>query len=174
MKASPALLLATSALLGQQGRVIESRVQGASMGRTLPAGTAIRVRCTPGAECRTGDIIAFLAGTTPVVHRVVGRGSRGRYLLTRGDGTWMCDPPVVEDLVVGVVAEWHDGAAWRPAAQLSAPAPSTRADLFQRALTRALDVHLWAARGLYSCAFLAGRLSAKAGRLPRARLGAIS
>jgi hypothetical protein len=174
VKASPALLRATSALLGQHGRVIESRVQGASMGRTLPAGTAIRVRCTPGAECRTGDIVAFLADTTPIVHRVVGRGAQGRYLLTRGDGTWMCDPPVAEDLIVGVVAEWNDGAIWRSASELPVPAPSPRAERFQSVLMRALNVHVWAARGVYSCAYLAGRLLATAGRLPRARLGAIS
>ena len=174
MKASAQVLLASSSLLGQQGRVIESRVHGASMGRTLPAGTAIRVRCAAGATCRVGDVVAFLAGTVPVVHRVVGRGARRpRYLITRGDGTWLCDPPVAEELVVGIVAEWQDGATWRPAAELPAPAPDLRAERFQRAMTRALDVHLWVARAVYTCAYLAGRLLARVGRPSPARLGAM-
>ena len=108
---------ALAPLLRRAGSVIESEIRGRSMGSTLPPGTRIRIRCLAEAGYRTGSVVAFVAGRGLVGHRVVGRGSdrRGRtVLLTRGDGTPVCDPPVEPDLVLGEVTDWHDGRAWRP------------------------------------------------------------
>ncbi len=160
----PDLLRAVAALLARRGGEVEALVHGGSMGRTLPAGTPIRLRWVRGGDCREGQIVAFLAGRTLVTHRVVARGrrpSRRGFLVTCGDGTWLCDPPVAEDLVVGIVAEWNDGAGWRPAADLRAPNPGRGATMFRDAVVTALDLHLWAARALFVCASVLRRLASR-------------
>lgn len=163
-EAASAFLRAASELLARRGGEIESRVSGRSMGRTLPPGTEVRIRWAPGSACRDGDLIAFVAGRQLVTHRVVGRGhsaARRQFLITRGDGTWLCDPPVAEELVVGVVREWRDGARWRPAAEIPAADPGVAAALFQRALVLALDVGLGAARALHKGAHVADSLAVR-------------
>lgn len=87
------------------------------MGATLPPGTRILIRCRSDGAYPDGCVVAFVASRGLVGHRVVGRGSpRGQrsMLLTRGDGTVVCDPPLERDRVLGEVTEWHDGEAWRP------------------------------------------------------------
>lgn len=127
---------------------------------TLPAGTWIRLVPSDGAPCRIGEVVAFVAGAQLTVHRIVARGrreSRHRFLITRGDGSWLCDPPVDQDLVVAVVSAWHDGQGWRPAPGQPVTPPSVAARLFQYALVTALDVHLGLARGLQASANLLDR-----------------
>ncbi|MEO8635446.1 MAG: hypothetical protein ABI587_09250 [Gemmatimonadales bacterium] len=104
-------------LLKRAGAVIESEIRGASMGDTLVSGTRIRIRCGTGADYVNGTVIAFLGRNGLVGHRIVGTGRdrRGReFLLTRGDGTPIPDPPIDAERVLGEVIEWQDGEAWRP------------------------------------------------------------
>lgn len=101
-------------LLRKSGLEIDSEIRGGSMFPTIAPGTRIRIRYG-AAEYRPGDIVAILAEPL-IAHRVVSleqRGSR-RYLITRGDWTWFCDPPVAEDQIVGVVTAQLDGREWRP------------------------------------------------------------
>src|SRR5690606_21872017 len=87
------------------------------MGGTLAPGTRIRFRCGTAASYRVDSVIAFVGGRGLVGHRVVGHGGRGEggaLLLTRGDGTLVCDPPIEPDRVLGEVIEWRDGETWRP------------------------------------------------------------
>ncbi len=104
-------------LLKRAGSIIESEIRGPSMGRTLEPGTRIRIRCGTGLDFLDGTVIAFLAGQRLVGHRLVGRtrDRRGQpLLLTRGDGTVVCDPPLDPQAVLGEVIEWLDGDTWRP------------------------------------------------------------
>ncbi len=117
-------------LLQRAGRDIESTIQGRSMGNTLPPGTRILIRCRESGAYVNGSVVAFVATRGLVGHRVVGRraDSTGTVtLLTRGDGTLVCDPPLEPSRVLGEVTEWHDGEAWRPVPP--APARSTPARL---------------------------------------------
>jgi hypothetical protein len=115
MPLGPERALAAADLLQRHGGEIESTVRGRSMGSTLPAGTRIRIGRQRPAGYPEGVVVAFLAGGTLVGHRVVGhcRDRRGRHaLLTRGDGTIYCDPPIDPALVVGEVIAWESRSAW--------------------------------------------------------------
>lgn len=104
-------------LLKRAGSVIESEIRGRSMGGTLAPGTRIRIRCGTAGSYPAGAVIAFVGGRGLVGHRVVGSGrprAGGALLLTRGDGTLVCDPPIEPGRVLGEVIEWRDGDTWRP------------------------------------------------------------
>jgi hypothetical protein len=106
---------AVAALLKQSATDIESQICGTSMMPALPAGARIRIRC--GREPASGDIVAYLADAPIIAHRVIGRVSRDgqSYFMMRGDANWFCDAPIDRARVLGVVTEFHDGTAWRPA-----------------------------------------------------------
>ena len=113
-------------LLKRAGAVIESEIRGRSMGGTLATGTRIRIRCGTKTDYPDGTIIAFIGGKGLVGHRVVGRGRErpgGAYLLTRGDGSRVVDPPVGPERVLGEVIEWWEGEQWQP---LPVAVPDTR------------------------------------------------
>lgn len=101
-------------LLRKSGLEIDSEVCGGSMSPTIVAGTRIRIRYG-ATRFQPGDIVAILAEPL-IAHRVVSLEQRGvrRFLITRGDATWFCDPPVAEDQIVGIVTAQHDGKEWRP------------------------------------------------------------
>ena len=96
--------------------VIDSQVQGASMGAAIPNGARIRIRAGAVDTLRTGKVIAFLAGRRVMVHRIVYEGRRGsarNFLLTQGDGNWLCDPPVARSMVVGEVEAVATAGEWQ-------------------------------------------------------------
>jgi len=123
----PSEIRAVASLLKRSNDVIESRILGESMGATMPAGTRIRIRCGDISEWSIGAVVVFFTGRTLVGHRVVARGT-GRakdYWVTRGDGTLLCDAPVHQDAILGVVTEWASAADWHPVPAYS-PAGSLR------------------------------------------------
>ena len=66
---------------------------------------------------RPGDVIAFLAGSRVMAHRIVYEGRRGparHFVITQGDGNWLCDPPVDRSTVVGRVEAFSTGDDWQP------------------------------------------------------------
>jgi hypothetical protein len=88
---------------------VESRLQGRSMGSALADGARIRIRPIREEELRRGQVIAFLGGSRVMVHRIVHRGSNPGarpYLITQGDGNWLCDPPIRTDVVAGAVERY--------------------------------------------------------------------
>jgi hypothetical protein len=96
--------------------VIDSQVRGASMGAAIPNGARIRIRAGAVDSLRTGSVIAFLAGRRVMVHRIVYEGRRGsarNFLLTQGDGNWLCDPPVARSMVVGEVEAVATAGEWQ-------------------------------------------------------------
>lgn len=107
--------LAVARLLRGSGHTFESVVRGGSMGRTLPPGSRIRIRCDQPGSLAAGDVAAFLLVGVLVGHRVWGKsgGPAGpRWLLTCGDGSSVCDEPVPEAVVMGRVLAVARGADW--------------------------------------------------------------
>ena len=104
-------LLAFGVLLGRSGKVIESEISGTSMGSTLPSGCRVRIHPLSTEEYRSGQVVAFVAGSAIFAHRIVHRSRQG--VLTRGDSHSWCDLPVPVSAILGVVSErlvngeWH-------------------------------------------------------------------
>jgi hypothetical protein len=105
-----------ASVLRQCDRVLECTTAGTSMGATLPPGSRIRFRCGPN-EPRLGDVVVLVFGQADLLaHRVVGagRGPRSRaYLITRGDGSVLCDQPIQRAAVLGIVLDRATDAGWR-------------------------------------------------------------
>src|SRR5262245_34499372 len=124
------------ALTGNSRAVIHSVIRGGSMGTAIPDGARVRIRSGSEEMWRVGKVIAFLAGTRLMAHRVVYEGQRGlakHFVLTQGDGNWLCDPPVNRSTVVGEVEAFATGDEWhaigpariRPHKQFAARASQT-------------------------------------------------
>ena len=110
--AAPEDVQAVATLLKRSLSILESQVRGHSMGTTLLNGTHIRIRCGSIAARRPGAVITFLTEAGLVTHRVV--ACRRGHVLTRGDATGACDPPVPFDRILGTVEAWRTGAEWLP------------------------------------------------------------
>jgi len=102
---------------------IYSDLRGSSMGAAIPDGTRIRIRTGREDLWHLGTVIAFLAGSRVMTHRIVYEGQRGlarQFVLTQGDGNWLCDPPVNRSTIVGEVEAFLTGSEWRVVAALRA------------------------------------------------------
>jgi len=114
------------ALARRTGNFIHSELRGSSMGTAIPHGALIRIRPAAVESWRTGDIIAFVAGHRFMAHRIVYEGRRGAargFVLTQGDGNWLCDPPVNRCTIVGGVDMYQFGPDWRPVGRPEIPFP---------------------------------------------------
>jgi hypothetical protein len=120
---SAADLAGLAALLRRSGTTVECEVTGESMGRAVPAGATVRIRCDGATGAPNGAIIALLIGGALSVHRLVHRGRSRRargWIVSEGDANLTCDAPVREGDVVGVVeAVRLAGGEWEPV--LAAP-----------------------------------------------------
>jgi len=114
---TPEQLLSLRTLWSRSGNLIASRVEGNSMGATLPDGTQIHLRPEVASGITKGQVIAFVESNKVFVHRVIRRTSRG--ILTRGDATLLCDRPVPFTAVIGVVTEYCEGDSWRPVSSIA-------------------------------------------------------
>jgi hypothetical protein len=111
----PERILAVAAPFQRAQREIVSRVQGSSMGSTLPDGAAVLIRLTDRADHQPGEILAFLLGTRVVVHRLLRRAGRRRaVLITAGDARTCPDPPLRVESVLGRVVGVRGDGAWSP------------------------------------------------------------
>jgi hypothetical protein len=99
-------------LLKRSESILESQVRGHSMGPTLPDGVHVRIQCGTRRVRQPGAVVTFLTEPGLVTHRVV--ACRGDHVLTRGDATGACDPPVPLDCVLGTVDAWRLGNNWLP------------------------------------------------------------
>jgi hypothetical protein len=125
---SDAQLAAAIALLAKSGRAFETQISGSSMGDALRDGSVVRVEPVDAASLQPGDVFAFRDDTGRIVaHRLVRIGRRGAardYAIALGDGNRFPDPPVALTAILGKVASWRDGEAWRgvpPAARRPLP-----------------------------------------------------
>jgi hypothetical protein len=114
-------LLAFRTLLARSGKIIESEISGTSMGRTLPAGTRIRIQPLPAGDYGVGQIVAFVRGSTIFAHRIAYRTKQG--VLTRGDNHSWCDLPMPVDAVLGLVTEWWINGEWQRFAEVPQGSP---------------------------------------------------
>jgi hypothetical protein len=114
-------LLAFGTLLARSGKIIESEISGTSMGRTLPAGTRIRIQPLPAGDYGVGQIVAFVRGSTIFAHRIAYRTKQG--VLTRGDNHSWCDLPMHVDAVLGLVTEWWINGEWQRFAEAPQGSP---------------------------------------------------
>ena len=159
-------LPALMALL-QRGQVeIESGIRGESMAPTLKTGDRIRITCGDVSGCSEGDVLAFVYQGGLVAHRMVARGQRGparQYVVTRGDGMHLCDPPVPLASVLGRVTSWSpsDTDSWRDLP--SAPTPGIGRRAGERLVATLLELHPGFARAS------TGRLLWVRGKLLRLR-----
>jgi hypothetical protein len=94
----------------KQGRTLTAQFGGTSMLPTLPAGAELTFLC--GEAVAVGDIAVLVHRDRILVHRVVARSDTERWVLTRGDGTWVPDPPTALDQVVGRVVAVRRGPEW--------------------------------------------------------------
>ena len=111
-------------LLKLSRQLVECELRGMSMGKTLPAGSRVRISSNRGEDYAAGEIVTFVANRNLTAHRVVyrGRGSRKGYLITRGDANLLCDPPVQIEQVLGVVSEFQVDGDWKvPVASVGEP-----------------------------------------------------
>lgn len=98
---------------------IHSDLRGSSMGEAVPDGARIRIRTGGEDLWHLGTVIAFLAGSHVMAHRIVYEGRHGlarQFVLTQGDGNWLCDPPVNRSTIVGEVEAFLTGGEWRAVA----------------------------------------------------------
>jgi hypothetical protein len=103
-------------LAKRSGQPVESELRGASMGLAIPNGSRIRIVHSEGVTWRKDQVVAFLAGSRIMVHRVMYVGRRGRarrFLITLGDGNWICDPPVGLETIAGRVEEFRVDDQWQ-------------------------------------------------------------
>jgi hypothetical protein len=124
------------AVTGKTHVVIESQVQGASMETAIPNGAHIQIRAGEAEGVHRGKVIAFLTRNRVMVHRVVYEGRRGaarQFVLTQGDGNWLCDPPVERSCIVGEVQSLACGDEWRPIG-------AARMHVFRRLVARTSQV----------------------------------
>ena len=104
------------ALTRRNAAVIHSDLRGTSMGSAIPDGARIRIRRNSEATWRRGQVIAFLAGSRIMAHRIVYEGRRSgarNFVVTQGDGNWLCDPPVNRSTILGEVEAFSTGGEWR-------------------------------------------------------------
>jgi hypothetical protein len=135
----PARILAVASSLRGPDRAVESTVEGASMGRILPAGSRIRIDLVDRSGYEVGEVVTFLAGSQVIVHRVAHRGRRGAgrgYLITRGDVMLAPDAPVHQDSILGAVTGVRREGRW--VAPAGPPRRSFRARLARAVLLMAV------------------------------------
>jgi hypothetical protein len=86
------------------------------MGRTIPAGSSVRVRLDAARAYRVGEIVAFVVHDGLCVHRIayLGEGARTRgFLVTQGDACSNPDAPIKYQHILGPVVAFRADGDWR-------------------------------------------------------------
>ena len=102
-----------AALRHRVGEPYETVLHGQSMEPAIPDGAQVRIAISESPNLVIGQIAVFRISSILVAHRVVYRGSDG-WVLTQGDNSIECDPPIREENVEGLVVavclddEWHE------------------------------------------------------------------
>lgn len=157
----PGSLTARIALLKRTCRTIDSVVNGSSMEPAIPRGTRIRISAQSELP-PNGTAVAIMAPAGVITHRLVCRGrlpwNRG-FVLTQGDATMLCDPPLPIELLVGPVDVEHANGAYGavPKRRASAPAMRWRSRLWRLLVRAAFVAHPICAAMLVRCS-LRGRV----------------
>lgn len=123
---SPQDLSAIAELLKHSHAHVETQIQGGSMGAALPPGARVQLACRAGAHFEPGVVVVYVQDGGLIAHRLVRRGRSGRardFLITRGDASATCDPPVPIAQAVGVVTGWRqrEEQSWEPVGPATHP-----------------------------------------------------
>lgn len=140
---------------------------GESMGRAVPAGAMVRIRCDGAIGAQPGTVVAVLIGGALSVHRLLHRGRSARargWIVSEGDANLTCDAPVRDADVVGVVEAVRvvgqvreSGDEWIPV-PLALPRTWGRrvlASSVRGAISLGLELHPRVARALKSLVVMA-------------------
>jgi hypothetical protein len=151
-------LLAFGTLLARSGKIIESEISGTSMGRTLTAGTRIRIQPLPAGDYGVGQIVAFVRGSTIFAHRIAYRTKQG--VLTRGDNHSWCDLPMPVDAVLGLVTESWINGEWQRFADIPQGSPEQpwRIRVVETAVRAGMHMDIRLARRISRALMLLARL----------------
>jgi hypothetical protein len=110
-----ARILSVLPLLRRPGSTLECHFQGGSMRPAIPARSRLRIDTAAHDACNVGSVVAYLAGETVMVHRVVyrGRSRRARgHLIMCGDRLVIPDPPVERSWILGPVVGIQKEGHW--------------------------------------------------------------
>jgi len=124
-------LLAAATLLKKHPRTLELTIRGPSMGLALPDGSAVRFEFAPTHELVEGKIAVCVEGANLYAHRIVHRSFDPECVVTMGDAEYVCDLPVPDSSVVGLVTEVCIEGKWQAVA-----APATLSARRQRTAKR--------------------------------------
>jgi imidazolonepropionase-like amidohydrolase len=148
-KPAPATLddrLVIARLLLESEREVHAIARGWSMAPTIPSGATLRIERATADSLVVGDVIAFAVNETLVTHRIISIGKRGRarnYLLTRGDGNTLSDPPCPVQAVLGKVTAIRVGEWSAVGSPIRRPGwRGTVAGAFDATMRRSLDLHV--------------------------------
>lgn len=111
LTAAPALVAGVLRRFGQA----RLRAAGGSMFPVIRSGDTLTIHsCTP-AEVQHGDVVLLLEGDRLYAHRLVATPTVDgeRWLVTRGDAHWHCDPPRPPSTLLGRVVAVRTGEAER-------------------------------------------------------------
>ena len=171
---TPTQLLSLASLLGRGEHDLEVEVRCDSMSPTFLPGDRARLRTGRNGPRSKGTVIAYVDGAGVVPHRIVRCGVgpfARRYVVTRGDGCLLCDPPLALESVVGTVVAREDEGDWLPV-----PPPPERSTMrrFLHAITAmpvvvALELHPRLARTAAHALLGSGRVVAALVRRPMHR-----
>jgi len=141
-------VLAIVPLLRRAGGTLECRFGGGSMRPAIPSPSRLRIGFAGEPRCGVGCVIAYMAGDTVMVHRVVyrgrWRGARGHLILC-GDRLVIPDLPVDERWILGSILAVQKDGVWSPPGPSYRPLPARIAAFILSRLTGALleiDVRL--------------------------------
>lgn len=90
-----------AAAMLREGRTVELPATGSSMRPLIPPGGTIRVEPARATDVVPGDIVLTTDGTRLVCHRLLYRTADR--IVTRGDDSPLCDPPLPSTAILGRV-----------------------------------------------------------------------
>jgi len=107
-----ALLWFNTGLLGVKPAV----VTGVSMEPAMHTGDLVITRPVDSDELKVGDVVRFVIGRTPVMHRIteIEETTNGRVFVTQGDNNNTPDDPILDSQIEGEVIVTVPNIGWVP------------------------------------------------------------
>jgi len=91
-------------------------VTGVSMEPAMHTGDLVITRPVDPDELEVGDVVRFVVGRTPVMHRIteIEETANGRVFVTQGDNNNTPDDPLLEGQIEGEVIVTVPNVGWVP------------------------------------------------------------
>ncbi len=104
------IVWSSTGLLGFQPRVVVS----GSMTPTIQVGDIVVSVNVDPTDIKIGDVLLYMVGPTPIMHRVIEVRGRGTYFITKGDANSVPDDPVAAKQVRGRLLSIIPKIGWVP------------------------------------------------------------